>query len=134
MTDTVAVPVSVGELVDKITILQIKNEMIADEAKLSNIRNELRILDAIRSELGIDSGESGPAIAAAEATLKAVNRELWDAEDRIRDFDRNGDFGVEFVKVARSIYRLNDRRAEAKREINRASGSAIVEEKGYQPY
>jgi hypothetical protein len=134
MTTTVSVPVSVGELIDKITILEIKLEHIADPEKLKNIGAELQLLRAVRRDLGVDSGPAADQIACSERSLKSVNQQIWDAEDEIRGLDRAKDFGEAFVAVARSIYRLNDARAAAKREINLAIGSAIVEEKGYEPY
>lgn len=134
MTTAVSVPVSVGELIDKITILEIKLEHISDPEKLKNIGAELQLLRAVRRDLGVDSGPAADQIARSERNLKAVNQQIWDAEDEIRGLDRVKDFGEAFVAVARSIYRLNDARAAAKKDINLASGSAIVEEKGYEPY
>lgn len=134
MTTAVYVPVSVGELIDKITILEIKLEHIADPEKLNNIRTELQVLRTVRRDLGVDSGPAADRIAGSEQGLRSVNQQIWDAEDEIRGLDRAKDFGEAFVTVARSIYRLNDVRAAAKRAINLASGSAIVEEKGYEPY
>lgn len=127
---TVMAPVSLGELLDKIVILEIKEERIADEAKLANVRNELRSLRAIRPPVLQDN----PGIRAAETALREANEELWDLEDRIRDKERAGDFGAEFVEIARLIYRTNDKRAHAKKSINTICGSTIVEEKSYQPY
>lgn len=134
MSDTILVPVSAGELIDKITILNIKQEHIADAAKLANIRHELAELEKVRSALKDGAGAAYGEIPTLEEELKSVNLKLWNAEDEIRDLERNGDFGGAFVAVARSIYRLNDSRASAKRKINLALGSAIVEEKGYAQY
>jgi hypothetical protein len=125
------IPVSVGELLDKITILQIKTENITDEKKLTNIGNELRLLLEKKNDMGLGHRAD---LNAVEARLKDVNSAIWNAEDAIRDLERQGDFGADFVAIARSIYRLNDARAQAKREINELSGSLIVEEKGYNPY
>lgn len=125
----IEVPVAWGELVDKITILEIKSERIADPAKLANVATELRLL---RERLG--TVESDPAVARLHAALKGVNETLWQIEDDIRDCERDGDFGPTFIELARSVYRTNDRRAELKREINLALGSAILEEKSYKPY
>jgi hypothetical protein len=127
---TVLAPVSLGELLDKIVILEIKKERISDEAKLTNIRTELQALRAIRPPLLLDNAE----IQIWEKALRSANEELWDLEDRIRDKERLDDFGPEFVEVARLIYRTNDRRAHAKKMINTICGSKIVEEKSYQPY
>ncbi len=125
----IEVPVAWGELVDKITILEIKSERIADPAKLANVRAELHLL---RERLG--SVEADPAVSRLHAALRQVNETLWRIEDDIRDCERDGDFGAKFVELARSVYRTNDRRAELKREINLALGSAILEEKSYKPY
>jgi uncharacterized small protein (DUF1192 family) len=128
MTDLL-VPVSVGELLDKIAILRIKNERIADPAKLANIRRELTALDAVARAV-----PGGPALDALVADLKAVNESLWDIEDDIRAHDARGDFGPGFVRLAQAVYRTNDRRAAFKREINRLTGSALVEEKSYHDH
>jgi hypothetical protein len=131
MSDTtILAPVSIGELLDKIVILEIKEARIADPAKLANIRRELSCLRDIRPE----SLKDNPAIAGWEQALREANEGLWELEDRIRDKERAGDFGPEFVEIARLIYRTNDKRAHAKKMINAACGSAIVEEKSYQPY
>lgn len=127
---TVLAPVSLGELLDKIVILEIKKERISDEAKLTNIRTELQALRDIRPPLLLDNAE----IQIWEKALRSANEELWDLEDRIRDKERLDDFGPEFVEVARLIYRTNDKRAHAKKMINTICGSKIVEEKSYQPY
>jgi hypothetical protein len=123
-------PVSLGELLDKIVILEIKQKRISDEAKLANIRTELQSLLAILPP----SLQGNPEIHAWEKALREANEELWDLEDRIRDKERAGDFGPEFIEVARHIYRTNDKRAKAKKMINTICGSTLVEEKSYQPY
>lgn len=134
MTTAVTIPVSTGELIDKITILEIKQEQLADPEKLKNILVELRLLSEVRLALGIDVKPKAAEIAVLERELKAVNQRIWDAEDKIRAFERAKDFGDAFVAVARSIYQLNDLRASAKKDVNLLSGSEIVEEKGYEPY
>ena len=126
----VLAPVSLGELVDKIVILEIKKERISDEVKLSNIRTELQALRDIRPPSLLDNAE----IQVWEMALRSANEELWDLEDRIRDKERVADFGPEFTEIARLIYRTNDKRAHAKKMINNICGSTIVEEKSYQPY
>lgn len=131
MNNDIVIPVSIGELIDKITILEIKNENITDEDKLTNVRSELDSLRKVMKNLVM--GEAWDA-SALQDRLKAVNKDIWDAEDVIRDLDRRGEFGREFVQIARSIYRLNDARADTKRKINILSGSNIIEEKGYSPY
>ncbi|MCM2290767.1 DUF6165 family protein [Allorhizobium sp. BGMRC 0089] len=125
----IEVPVSWGELIDKITILEIKSERIADEAKRANVERELILLTERRKPV-----ENHEAVRAITAELRAVNTALWEIEDDIRDCERAGDFGSRFIELARSVYITNDRRADLKREINSALGSAIVEEKSYKPY
>ena len=129
-TTTVLAPVSIGELLDKIVILEIKEERISEEVKLINIRNELQSLRSIRPAALTEN----PAVGPWEQSLREANSQLWDLEDRIRDKERADDFGPEFVEIARLIYRTNDQRAHAKKMINLLCGSDIVEEKSYQPY
>lgn len=122
------VPVSAGELVDKITILEIKQERIGDEIKRANVARELALLTDVLKSLP-------PSSALEELTkkLKSVNQQLWDIEDEIRRCERAADFGSQFIKLARSVYQFNDRRSEIKRQINELLRSAIVEEKWYPP-
>jgi len=124
------VPVSVGEVVDKVTILEIKSERIADEAKLANIRAELAQLRPLVSGGVFDSAE----VTALFDGLRAVNGALWDIEDNIRAEEAAGRFGDRFVELARAVYVTNDRRAELKKKINLATGSDLVEEKSYEDY
>ena len=126
------VPIEVppGELIDKITILQIKSERIADIAKLKNIRTELNALVQVREREVPASNE----LAHLTEQLKAVNERLWQIEDEIRVCERNRDFGPRFIDMARSVYRQNDHRAALKRQINKLLGSQLVEEKSYKPY
>lgn len=126
----ISVPVSYGELIDKITILEIKVERIADAAKLANVRTELDLLNATWSA----DGASRTDIAAERAQLKAVNELLWDIEDRIRLKEKAQAFDGEFVELARAVYFRNDERAAVKRAINLKLGSKLVEEKSYQDY
>ncbi len=123
-------PISAGELIDKITILRIKAERIGDAAKLANVRRELDLLEAIAAEHLTPS----PELDAQTSDLLAVNAGLWDVEDAKRDCERRQDFGPDFVALARRVYLDNDRRAAIKREINRLTGSEIVEEKSHRPY
>jgi hypothetical protein len=125
----VMAPIGFGELIDKITILQIKAERIGDPGKRANVARELALLEALRDGLPPTAG-----LDALAGELKAVNEALWEIEDAIRDCEREGDFGPRFVELARSVYRTNDRRAALKREIDRLLGSTIVEEKSYRPY
>lgn len=122
-------PVSWGELVDKITILQIKSDRMTDEAKLANVRKELTLLT---EKLG-DHARNDEVSRLTKA-LYDVNAALWDIEDDIRDCENAGDFGDKFVQLARSVYITNDKRAELKREVNFALGSGLMEEKSYQKY
>jgi len=124
------VPVSPGELLDKITILRIKAARMQDPAKLANVRTELEILERTWRESPFAQGD----VAADEAALQAVNERLWDIEDRIRDKERAKAFDAEFVALARSVYVENDERAVVKKRINVALGSTIVEEKSYAAY
>ena len=124
------VPVSVGEVVDKVTILEIESDRISDEAKLRNIRAELDQLRPMVSGGVFDSAE----VTALFDGLRAVNGELWDIEDNIRAEEAAGRFGDRFVELARAVYVTNDRRAELKKKINLATGSDLVEEKSYEDY
>jgi len=126
----ILVPVSFGELLDKIAILQIKSERMADEAKLVNVRKELDALSA--TWLGHPS--AGHDIVNLRAELKAVNERLWNIEDDIRHCEQGQDFGPEFIRLARAVYFENDGRAAIKKQINLALGSSYVEEKSYQDY
>ncbi|MEO1226136.1 MAG: DUF6165 family protein [Pseudomonadota bacterium] len=124
------VPVSWGELLDKITILEIKAERITDPAKTANVARELAALRATRDEAGVDLTPLASVIGA----LRDVNEALWQIEDDIRDCERQGDFGARFVALARDVYRTNDKRAALKRQANEALGSELVEEKSYAAY
>jgi hypothetical protein len=126
----ISVPISFGELLDKITILEIKLEHMTDEGKRANVRKELELLQATWSK----APESRHDIGAQHAALKAVNERLWVIEDDIRDKERAKAFDAEFVRLARAVYFENDDRARIKREINTALGSALVEEKSYRDY
>jgi hypothetical protein len=126
----ISVPISPGELIDKITILALKTERIADAAKLANVRHELEVLRSVLRGQVEDTAE----LREMESRLKAVNGDIWDLEDTIRDCERKSDFGDTFVTTARNIYKTNDARAALKKEINLRLGSAIVEEKSYATY
>jgi hypothetical protein len=123
----VLIPGAVGELIDKITILEIKAERIADPAKLRNVAHELTLLARLRDERGF----AGPDLEALTGKLRGVNLELWEIEDEIRLCEEGGDFGERFIALARAVYKTNDRRAALKRDINTLCGSSIVEEKSY---
>jgi 3-methyladenine DNA glycosylase/8-oxoguanine DNA glycosylase len=126
----VTAEVSPGELIDKITILEIKTERMADPAKRDNVRFELDRLTAVRDEALPNMAELG----RLTTDLKAVNARLWDIEDDIRGCDRRGAFGDGFIALARAVYRTNDQRAAIKARINRLLGARIREEKSYAPY
>jgi hypothetical protein len=134
---SVYVETSFGELVDKITILEIKSDRMTDPAKLVNVRRELETLivsfDAVR-EAHATTEESRMRLAEIVVQLKRVNEDLWQIEDDIRDCEREQDFGSTFVELARSVYHQNDKRAAFKRQINDLLGSRLVEEKSYQDY
>lgn len=123
-------PVSYGELIDKMTILQIKLQEIKDDAKLANVRNELELLDATWKNDKVSETD----ITDEAARLLAVNQRLWKIEDDIRMKERAQAFDQEFIQLARSVYIENDERAAIKREINVKLGSTLVEEKSYQDY
>lgn len=131
MTGTeIRVPIAAGELFDKITILELKSERIADSGKLANVRRELAALQAVRGSAVVET----PELAALVAELKGINEALWDIEDRIRACENAGDFGPDFVALARSVYRTNDERARIKHRINELLGSDLREEKSYAAY
>lgn len=120
------VPAAWGEVIDKITILEIKDARIADPAALANVRRELDALNAVAAGLDLTD-----AVAEARASLRAVNAALWDIEDAIREHEQRQDFGASFIALARAVYQRNDERAALKRRINLLSGSALIEEKSY---
>jgi len=124
------VPVSPGEVLDKITILEIKSERMSDPEKIGNVKIELTLLQ----EIWADSVSEDNVISNLHAQLKEVNEALWEIEDDIRDKERDREFDERFIELARSVYRTNDRRSEIKRDLNLHLGSAIVEEKSYQDY
>ena len=126
----ILVEVAPGELIDKITILQIKSERITDADKLKNVRVELEVLEAARDGAMAATLELG----SLTAQLKQVNEALWEIEDGIRDCEREQDFGPKFVELARSVYHSNDRRAALKRQVNELLGSKLIEEKSYAAY
>lgn len=124
------VPVSVGEVVDKVTILEIKEQRISDAAKVANVKAELEALRPLVTGGMFDSD----MVVELTNALRGVNGELWDIEDNIRAEEAAGRFGDRFVELARAVYVTNDRRAELKKRINLAVGSDLVEEKSYQDY
>jgi hypothetical protein len=126
----ITVEVAAGELLDKITILEIKEAKFTEAAKLANVRAELATLRAARDA----NLPATPEIENAVDGLREVNRHLWEIEDEIRAHERQQDFGARFVELARAVYKTNDRRAALKREINDLTGSRLKEEKSYAAY
>lgn len=124
------VPISPGELIDKITILEIKSQRMTDAAKLHNVRTELAMLNETWSA----SPFSATDISLEWTGMREVNARLWDIEDDIRDQERDGQFGARFIELARAVYVTNDERAAIKRRINTRLGSVLVEEKSYADY
>ena len=130
MSRTITVEIAPGELIDRITILEIKLARIADAAKLRNVRAEWETLTRARDA----AIASSPEIEAETAALKRANETLWEVEDHIRECERNKDFGPRFVELARSVYVTNDARARIKRRLNELLGSRLIEEKSYASY
>ena len=128
--DIIHVPVSPGEVLDKITILEIKSERMDDAEKVANVKRELELLRASWLEHVDEDG----TVHRIHADLKAINEELWEIEDDIRDKEKAREFDEIFIKLARAVYVTNDKRANAKKELNVYLGSEIVEEKSYQDY
>jgi hypothetical protein len=126
----ILVPVSPGELLDKITILRIKAARITEPSKLRNVRAELEALE----QTWRDCGAPVHTVAEDESALQRVNEALWDIEDRIRDKERARLFDAEFIELARAVYVTNDERAAIKKRINLALGSRFIEEKSYSSY
>lgn len=124
------IAVAPGELIDKVTILEIKLERISDVAKLRNVEHEYAVLSATMRAKIIET----PALATLRADLKSANEAIWQAEEDVRAFERRQDFGRPFIEAARSVYFNNDRRAEIKRRINEMLGSRLIEEKSHDPY
>ena len=127
---SIRVELSVGELLDKISILQIKAERIVDPSKLENINKELDVL----MSLWEDSAYSNTNLESERNELKAINEELWVIEDKIRDKERDRVFDKGFIELARAVYVTNDKRADIKRIINSKTGSELIEEKSYSDY
>jgi len=126
----IKIPVSVGELVDKITILEIKKKIIKDKKKLTNIKNELEFLnDILKKKVKLDN-----LIKKEISSLKKINMKLWNIEDGKRNCEKNKNFGKKFLLLARNVYIYNDKRAKIKLNINMLTGSKIIEEKSYNKY
>lgn len=121
------IDISNGELLDKLSILEIKLEKIQDREKLNHIRSEYSLIKPLGDKLI-------PMVDLQYKNLVDINRRLWEIEDMIRDLERNQEFGIEFVETARKVYLFNDERAQIKKEINRLTNSGLVEEKSYSGY
>jgi len=128
--ENIKVPVSPGEVLDKITILEIKSERMSDPEKVANVRIELELL----RETWAASIRDDDVIKDLHAELKKINEALWEIEDDIRDKERAKEFDSDFIELARSVYFTNDRRSEVKKQLNLHLGSQIIEEKSYQDY
>ena len=128
--ENICIPISPGELLDKITILEIKTEQISDSEKLHNVKTELDLLGRVWDQTSMDSD----AVRTLKRSLKTTNMDLWIIEDRIRIKEARKEFDQEFVELARSVYVQNDKRAATKKEINVLLGSDIMEEKSYEDY
>tara|TARA_B100000427_G_scaffold118195_1_gene98437 strand:+ start:16029 stop:16430 length:402 start_codon:yes stop_codon:yes gene_type:complete len=128
--NTISIPISPGELLDKLTILEIKLERIKDKEKLTNVSYEY---DSLKTIVQRDISQSSK-LKTLYQELKLINEKLWDIEDDIRDCERDQDFSDTFVQLARSVYITNDKRASLKKDINTYLGSNLVEEKSYQAY
>ena len=126
----IKVVLSVGELIDKITILQLKMKFIKNKEQLNNVKNELRTLKPLLKENNLET----PKINKLFTELYEVNLKLWKIEDKIREKERQSDFSDEFISLARSVYYTNDKRADIKKKINFISGSELIEEKSYAKY
>jgi hypothetical protein len=126
----ILVPVSPGELLDKITILRIKSARMTDAAKLANVRHELSLLEQTWRTSVPDGGK----VTDEERALQSVNERLWDVEDRLRDLEAEQRFDKDFIELARAVYVHNDERAAVKKRVNTRLGSTLVEEKSYRPY
>jgi len=132
--DRIVVPISPGELLDKITILQIKSERIESAEKKANVEIELNLLNQVWADAVPETHEHYEDVLVMREELKEVNEALWVIEDDIRFEERDNRFGESFVQLARSVYITNDKRAEIKKRINLQLDSDIVEEKSYQDY
>jgi transcriptional regulator of nitric oxide reductase len=126
----ILIPISPGELLDKITILEIKSARISSSEKLANVNRELGMLNQVWN----DAVNEDEALQQMRAEIKSINEALWDIEDDIRDEERAKRFGERFIELARSVYVTNDQRADVKKRINLHLKSDIVEEKSYQDY
>jgi len=126
----IQIPVSPGELIDKITILKLKKKFIKDQVQLKNVTIELAFLEPLLTKYKLNTLETNSLFEE----LYKINNNLWKIEDEIREKERDSDFGIDFVELARSVYFTNDKRSNIKKKINLLSGSKIIEEKSYEDY
>jgi|TARA_B110000971_G_C19872064_1_gene436675 hypothetical protein len=126
----IQIPVSPGELIDKITILKLKKKFIKDQVQLKNVTIELAFLEPLLTKYKLNTLETNSLFEE----LYKINNNLWKIEDDIREKERDSDFGIDFVELARSVYFTNDKRSNIKKKINLLSGSKIIEEKSYEDY
>lgn len=127
-TPTPLIPISIGELIDKITILNIKSSKIKEEIALKNIYKELEKLNIVLKNLNLDSKS---LLTNLTNKLQEINTNLWEIEDALREYETQQNFGSQFIELARSVYKLNDERARIKKTINQSLGSELIEEKSY---
>ena len=127
-------PISVGEIFDKLSILQIKEQKISEPTKLSNVKNEINELKKSIIDFEIDQQSYSDLLNRLKAKLFETNSKLWDIEDALRKLEKEKIFEQEFISLARQVYITNDERAEIKKEINELTGSSIIEEKYYSEY
>ena len=128
--EDIIVPVSSGELIDKIAILKIKKKNIFNKSKLKNINNELSLLNEIYK----NNFKNNKKLLLYEKKLIKINKKLWDIEDKIRFLESKKNFNQQFIDLARAIYINNDKRSEIKKKINKLTGSRLIEEKSYKSY
>lgn len=127
---SIKIDVSFGELLDKITILEIKLDRIDDVVKIANVAKELSVLNDAWENAELDTS----SVEEERQALKKINTALWVIEDDIRELEAAKTFGSDFISLARQVYQTNDQRAQVKRQVNEKLGSALTEEKSYQPY
>ena len=128
--EDIIIPVSSGELIDKISILKIKKKKIFNKSKLKNINNELSLLNEIYK----NNFKNNKKLLLYEKKLIKINKKLWDIEDKIRFLESKKNFNQQFIDLARAIYINNDKRSEIKKKINKLTGSRLIEEKSYKSY
>ncbi len=132
--DQLNIPVSPGELLDKISILRLKAERMTDAVQLQHVNDELQLLQTVWQGAGVHGSELAHKIERLREQLQTTNSQLWDIEDRLRELEARKNFGAAFIELARQVYLTNDRRAAVKKQINELLGSRLQEEKSYRDY